>query len=76
MQKRIVFATAIAFADPGIALAQDEPARKGYEPPGELITNPAKPGLDLNVIVCRKEERTRSRAKRGEVGLPIIAGSG
>ena len=69
MKKAILFAAAIAVGIPATSFAQDEAEPKGYKPSGEPITNPAEPGYDPNVIVCRMEERTGSRAKRREVCL-------
>lgn len=69
MKKALFFAVFVAFAIPATSVAQDEPVKKGFKPSGEPITNPAEPGYDPDVIVCRMEDRTGSRAKRREVCL-------
>jgi len=63
----ILFAS--VFLVSGAAIAGETEAPKGYKSSGEPITNPAEPGYDPDLIVCRMEDRTGSRAKRREVCL-------
>lgn len=51
------------------SIVVDGTDKSGYNVHGKPITNPAEPGYDPDLIVCRKEDRTGSRAKRREVCL-------
>lgn len=54
---------------PGTAWADDTDTADGRNAAGQPITNPADPGYDPDLKVCRMEDRTGSRAKRREVCL-------
>ena len=41
----------------------------GYNVYGKPITNPAEPGYDPDLIVCREADRTGSRVRRRKVCL-------
>ena len=75
----VVAGFGLVAASPAIAMDLDPDAKEtivvdgtdksGYNVHGKPITNPAEPGYDPNLIVCREEDRTGSRAKRREVCL-------
>ena len=67
--RKLVLISLLALAAPAAAEETYGTAKKGYKPSGQPITNPAQPGYDPDLIVCRMEDRTGSRAKRRKVCL-------
>ncbi|RZP17225.1 MAG: hypothetical protein EVA34_13425 [Erythrobacter sp.] len=53
----------------GTASADERTVKPGYKASGEPITNPAHPGYDPDLIVCRDWRKTGTRAKVRNVCL-------
>lgn len=62
-------AAAILLASPSFATEQENAGKPGYKATGLPITNPAEPGYNPDLVVCRMEDRIGSRAKRRKVCL-------
>ena len=69
MKRLTLLFIGLAISGPSVALAQESAPQPGYKPTGEPITNPAEPGYDPELMVCREWIKTGTRAKRREVCL-------
>lgn len=70
MKLSLLAAATLVMVAPTYAAAQETAARPGYKATGEPITNPAEPGYDPELVVCVKQARTGSRARKHKVCLP------
>ena len=64
----IVFA-GLTLASSAAAFAGETESQPGYKPSGQPITNPAQPGYDPDLLVCRDWYKTGTRANRKKVCL-------
>ena len=65
----VLIASLMAFVGPAAAVPHHDTAPKGYNARIMPITNPAEAGYDPDLVVCRMEDQTGSRAKRRKVCL-------
>lgn len=69
MKKMALLFLGLTMSHSSSASADERAVQPGYKPSGEPITNPAEPGYDPELVVCREWIQTGSRANRKDVCL-------